>query len=237
MLHRSVESCSECPLGTTRAGPCPFTPRRFTAGAVVSPQGEVARNVYFVREGTVALSGLGADGSERSLGIRGPRSMLCWEAFQGKSSPVEVRTLTPSRVCALPVAEAANWAGPPDSPARALLSLLVEELVQREEESEARLGDTVGRVARFLLSWSPPGEAPKARLRKQVIARSLGMRPETFSRALTRLVEKGLVSRGPLLTILDREGLEAVASTGAKEDARSVGAEAPARPPGLRAGG
>ncbi len=218
MLHRSVESCSECPLGTTRAGPCPFTPRRFTAGSVVSPQGEVARNVYFVREGTVALSGLAADGSERYLGIRGPRSMLCWEAFQGRASPVEVRTLTSARVCALPVQDAANWAGPPDSPARTLINLLVEELVQREEETEARMGDTVGRVARFLLSWSPPGETSKTRLRKQVIARALGMRPETFSRALTKLVEKGIVARGSHLTILNREALEQIASTAPKDD-------------------
>ncbi len=194
--------------------------------------------MYFVREGTVALSGLGADGTEKYLGIRGPRSMLCWEAFQGKASPVEVRTLTPSRVCTLSVDQAANWAGPPDSPARALLSLLVDELVQREEESEARMGDTVGRVARFLLSWAPPGEAPKTKLRKQVIARALGMRPETFSRALTRLVEKGLVTRGPMLTILNREALEAVASSAPEgtTNARWDAAEAPAPPAGLPAG-
>jgi CRP/FNR family transcriptional regulator, cyclic AMP receptor protein len=212
MLKAAVEACSECPLGTTRGGPCPFTPRRVQAQSVVCPQGEVARNILFIREGAVALSGLGSDGTERSLGIRGPRSVLCWEAFQNAASPVEIRTLTDSRVCAMPVADVAAWVGPEGSPARTLLTLLVDELLRRDEEAEARRGETLSRVARFLLSWST---GPDTRLRKQVIARALGMRPETFSRALTKLSDQGLIARGTTLRVLDRPGLEAMA--GAEE--------------------
>lgn len=208
MLAEPVTRCESCPLG--RAGSrCPFTPSQIPSGAVVCAQGEVHPVTYFIREGVVTLCTVDSGGTERSLALRGPRSLLCLEAVLGQPSPYELRALTPLRLCAIPVGALGPWVGPELSPSRVMLSLLLEELRSRQEDAGWKRGGSVSRVARFLLSWGlqPTG---LRNLEKQLIARMLGMRAETFSRCLSRLSARGLISRvGD--RVLDEAGLWEVA--------------------------
>jgi CRP/FNR family cyclic AMP-dependent transcriptional regulator len=149
--------------------------------------------VYFVKAGLVSLSAASATGAELILVVRGPASLLCTEAMRGQSSPYEVRALSRVRLCALPAEEMRRWIGPLRSPAQAVVSLLLEENYAQRPELNFREGSCLVRVARFALAHAAfLAERPDA-VCKQVLARMLGMRPETLSRCLTRLESVGAI--------------------------------------------
>jgi CRP/FNR family transcriptional regulator len=76
------------------------------------------------------------------------------------------------------------------------------------------------RLAKYLLYLSVrDGDARAAELdvSKGQLASLLGTIPETLSRILTKMNRQGLIrSRGAQITILDRPGLDAIASEGKK---------------------
>jgi CRP/FNR family cyclic AMP-dependent transcriptional regulator len=149
--------------------------------------------VYFVKAGLVSLSFASAAGSELALVVRGPGSLLCMEAIRGHSSQYEARALSRVRLCSLPAEEMRRWIGPARSPAQAVLGVLLEESQAQRAEVNYREGSCLLRVARFALSHAAfLAERPDA-VRKQVLARMLGMRPETLSRCLTRLERAGAI--------------------------------------------
>lgn len=223
MIQFPVSACHVCPLGSSTDARCPFTPNTLPAGAVITAQGERSYRVGFVREGVVSLTRVEEDGSE-SVSLRGPRSFLMSESLRGDSSPFEVRALSEVRLCSLESAAAADWIGPPTSPARKILDLILGDLEQRQRDVSWRSGDAVARTARFLLTVGlhPPGVPP---LQKQLVARLLGMRPETLSRALRYLSDHELIERGAEGKVKNEAELNLVAQHGE--------AHAPPAPPAL----
>jgi CRP-like cAMP-binding protein len=149
--------------------------------------------VYLIKAGLVSLSAANARGAELMLMVRGPNSLLCVEAMRGQSSPYEVRALSRVRLCSLAAEEMKRWIGPLRGPAQAILDLLLEEYGAQRAEVNFREGSCLSRVARFALAYATfLAERPDA-VRKQVLARMLGMRPETLSRCLTRLERLGAI--------------------------------------------
>lgn len=205
-----VHDCRTCPIGSAAVGRCPFTPSRVPAGAVLCAQDEHQSNTWFVREGLLALRTVDADGGESWLALRGPRSLL-YAGAAHQPSPCEVRAVTEARLCSAPTETLTGWMGPPGSPSRALLELLLGELERHRRELSWRSGDSLSRLARFILAAFAEDES-QALPPKQLVARALGMRPETLSRCLRRLIDMGLVAQEPTLRVLDRERLAAVAS-------------------------
>jgi CRP/FNR family transcriptional regulator, cyclic AMP receptor protein len=189
-----ITSCSDCTLGQAAGEKrCSFAPVTLHSGAVLCAQGARSRTVYFVKAGLVSLSAANASGSELMLVVRGPASLLCTEAMRNQASPFEVRALSRVRLCGLSAEEMKRWIGPTRSPARAMLDLLLEENGTHCDEVNFREGSCLRRVARFALAHADfLAERPDA-VRKQVLARMLGMRPETLSRCLTRLEKKGAI--------------------------------------------
>jgi len=212
MTRAPVQDCRTCPIGASAVGRCPFTPARVEAASVLCAQGERQPNTYFVREGLLALRAVDAQGHESWLALRGPRALL-YAGLPDNTSPFEVRTVTEARLCSAPAGALAAWMGPPGSPSHALLELLLGELERHRQELGWRSGDSPSRLARFLLSACGGNEA-QALPPKQLVARALGMRPETLSRCLRRFIDRGLVTEEPTLRVLNREGLAAVAAGG-----------------------
>jgi len=204
-------------------GRCPFTPTRVPAASLLCAQGEHAPNAYFVREGLVALRAVDAQGSECWLALRGPRSLL-HASPKGRASPHELRTVTEARLCSAPAEALSAWMGPPGSPSRALLELLLGELERHWRELTWRSGESPSRLARFLLATVDESQ-PRPLPPKQLVARALGMRPETLSRCLRRFIDQGLVTEEATPRVLNRERLTAIA-TGASE-VREESAHAP----------
>jgi CRP-like cAMP-binding protein len=211
-----ITSCSDCTLGQASGETrCTFAPSTLHSGAVLCAQGERARAVYFLKAGLVSLSAASASGRELLLSVRGPNSLLCTETMRGQSSPWEVRALSRVRLCGLSPEEMKQWVGPQRSPARAVIDLLLEENGAQRAEVNFREGSCVRRVARFALAYSSfLAERPDA-VRKQVLARMLGMRPETLSRCLTRLERLGAIDASHGVRVEHPRALSSIAWSGA----------------------
>jgi CRP/FNR family cyclic AMP-dependent transcriptional regulator len=212
LSNNPVSDCGTCTLGVASgAGRCRFTPTTREGGATLCAQGERPRTVYFVKEGFVSLSAVSPRGSELVLALRGPTSLLCTESLQGDPSPYEVRSLSRVKLCGI-AGEAMNqWVGPERGPARTVLDLILTESKVQRDEVNFRQGDCLSRVARFALAHARfLADRPNA-VRKQVVARLLGMRPETLSRCLTRLERDGVVDATRGVRVLDARRLAAIA--------------------------
>lgn len=189
-----ITSCSECVLGRAwKTRPCSFVPSTRPAGTLICAQGERSRSVHFVKAGLASLSSMDRSGTELALMLRGPASLLCPEASRADPSPFEVRAVTRLRLCSLAREELDGWVGRPGSPARAIFGLLLEENRLQRMEEGLREGDCLQRVARFALTHARFLEDRPDAVPKQVLARMLGMRPETLARCLTRLEKAGAI--------------------------------------------
>ena len=206
-----VSDCNVCTLGVASQGRCKLTPTTRDAGATLCAQGERPRTVYFVKEGFVSMSAVSPRGSEVLLTLRGASSLLCTEALRGDPSPYEVRTLSRVKLCGIAGDQMSTWVGPDRSPARAVLDLLLSEGRLQRDEVNYRQGDCLARVARFALANARFfADRPNA-VRKQVVARILGMRPETLSRCLTRLERDGVLDASRGVRVLDARRLASIA--------------------------
>ena len=206
-----ISDCNSCSLGVASQGRCRFTLTTREAGATLCAQGERPRTVYFVKEGFVSLSAVTPRGSEVLLTLRGPTALLCTEALRADPSPYEVRALSRVKLCGIAGDQMSAWVGPDRSPARAVLDLLLTEGRLQRDEVNFRQGDCLARVARFALANARfLAERPNA-VRKQVVARLLGMRPETLSRCLTRLERDGVLDASRGVRVLDARRLASIA--------------------------
>jgi CRP/FNR family transcriptional regulator, cyclic AMP receptor protein len=211
LSNSPVSDCSACSLGIASAGRCRLSPTARESGATICAQGERPRTVYFVKEGFVSLSSVSPRGAELLLSLRGPSSLLCTEALQNEASAFEVRALSRIKICGIAAESMAQWIGPERSAARVVLDLLLTEGRQQRDEVNWRQGDCLSRVARFALAHARfLADRPTA-VRKQVVARLLGMRPETLSRCLTRLEKEGVVDASRGVRVLDNRRLAAIA--------------------------
>lgn len=208
MLGAPVTNCANCPIGAAcerareRYG---CVPLRAPAGALIAASVDREDRAYFIREGALAVCTLDIDGRESTVALRGPRSLLFSGALSAGGGEYELRALTELAVCVAPTATVRDWVGAEGTPGRAMFELLYGELASRQQDAIWRSGDSLARVARFLSCCGGEQEVPL--LQKQLIARILGMRPETFSRCLKQLVERGLVDDEDGLRVLDRDAL------------------------------
>jgi CRP-like cAMP-binding protein len=206
-----VSDCNTCSLGVASGTRCRFTPSTREAGASLCAQGERPRTVYFIKEGFVALSAVSPKGSELVLTLRGPTALLCTEAMTSDPSAYEVRALSRVKLCGIAGDAMTQWVGPERSPARVVLELLLAEGKMQRDEVNFRQGDCMSRVARFALAHAKfLADRPNA-VRKQVVARLLGMRPETLSRCLTRLEQDGVLDASRGVKVIDHRRLAAIA--------------------------
>lgn len=206
-----VTDCGSCSLGLASQGRCRLNPTTREAGAIICAQDERPQSLYFVKEGFVAMSAFSPKGAELVLTLRGPTSLLCTEALQGEPSPFEVRALSRAKLCGISGGAMAQWVGPERSPARAVLGLLLSEARMQRNEVSWRQGDCLSRVARFALAHARFLADRPTTVRKQMVARLLGMRPETLSRCLTRLERNGVLDASRGVRVLDTRRLEAIA--------------------------
>jgi CRP-like cAMP-binding protein len=128
-----------------------------------------------------------------------------------KASPHEVRALSRVKICGIAGDALSQWVGPDKSAARVVLDLLLSESRQQRDEVNWRQGDCLSRVARFALAHARfLADRPNA-VRKQVVARLLGMRPETLSRCLTRLETDGMLDATRGVRVVDARRLATLA--------------------------
>lgn len=218
MLQPPVHECDSCPMYAH--GRCPMVARKVSAGASLWTQGDVPKELVFVKDGLLSMSANDSTGHELLSAVRGPRSLLGFEALRGQPARAGVDALTDAQVCTADANAIRSWAGLGDTTQQdrstpttsALLTLALDELERTAKDSDLRSGPALSRVARFLLASSKLIDAGRqAPFSKQHVAQLLGIRAETMSRCLKKLQSSGLIESGRTVRIRDEARLGEVA--------------------------
>jgi CRP-like cAMP-binding protein len=206
-------ACTSCPLGASSGGAeaCPFRVQSFSAGTVLITAGKPPGQLIHVKDAVVELITTTMDGVEKRYSLRGPGSVLGWQALSTTPSKSEVRVSQSGDICTLPAAAARRQL---DSDlGAALVWPLIDELEMTQCELTLSTQPATSRVARYLMSdircVSEELDGHTARS----VARQLGIRHETLSWVLQKLEAAGIVERSPL-RILDPSALRRIARTG-----------------------
>jgi CRP-like cAMP-binding protein len=215
-----VSNCASCTLGAaSQFGSCPFHDLERPAGTILLRQGEVPQCVWFIRRGTVLLSSTTESGDETQCALRGPGAVVGLEALAARPTRAEAWALSDVALCRLDADSFRAWVGEADTPAGAVARLAIEEGDRRGHERVALAGVAPVRVARFLLErLRMEGRDTPLPVEQQVLARMLGMKPETMSRALARLRGMGAIAPGRGVRIADLGALQRAADGNPRND-------------------
>lgn len=174
--------------------------RTFERGATVFLQGEAATGFFLVLSGWVKLYRVSQNGAEAVVGVftRG-QSFAEAVAFQGKRYPVSAEAVTECRLYRVNAGLVIELMKSKPELCTAMIGatfMHLHELVVQVEQLKSQTG--AQRVAEFLIELCP-ADAGTCTVTlpydKVLIAGRLGMKPESLSRAFTRLRDNGVEVR------------------------------------------
>ena len=212
MLSNNHEDCKACRLGcASLQDRCPFHEVSRPPGTALMVQGERPERAWYVKRGTVIVTSVDAGGDETLCSLRGPGSLIGLELLRDEPARCHAWALTPVVLCGLDAESFKGWLGPQQGPMGAVLGFALDEAAQRQKERIALSGRAVTRVARFLAAQHQVEPGARLTLQHRTLARMLGMRAETLSRALARLRAAGAIEPGTGVRIADAARLEEIA--------------------------
>lgn len=181
---------------------------------IIYRRGDEAMGLYVLAVGHVKLSISSEKGPEKVIDLMGPgqsfgeAAMLLRRPYQHHAQALEEGVLL-----WIPREAVEKAAEKYSGFSKRLMTILALQCESLQHDIEVvNLHSASERVADYLLHQ--PIEEGKTRLRfdKRVIASKLGLKPETFSRALQQLKMQGLIAvKGASILILDPSRLRAVA--------------------------
>ncbi len=188
---------------------------------MVFEQGEPVTHFFVVLSGWVKLFRLRPDGTEVVMEIFGPGESFAEGAMHMTDGyPVTAEMIEDGRLLEVPTdAFSQRLRQDPDLALGMLASMAsrLKGFVGRIEKIKSQ--SAAQRVADFLLKFSPLPEAGSPMVvvqlpyDKQLIANRLGMKPETFSRALASLKKHGVNVDGVEARIQDLPALQRFTAT------------------------
>ena len=214
-----VTDCRRCPVGiasgVAERDRCPFVPRKRPAGAVLHVAGERVERVAFIKKGAVLITR--AVDEERVEGtpwaVRRSGSFLGLEGLVGMHHLDSARALTDVTLCSATLDAVQTWFETRRTAARIVLDSVLRSGTRERPPRGNADGTAPRRTASWLLENADrrlAGVTPR-----RVLAGLLGMRPETLSRALRTLAERGAIRHGrATIEILDRARLRSIAFGG-----------------------
>jgi len=191
--------------------------QNFKKGENIFAEGDDGVGFYILVEGQVKIYKLSVDGKEQILHIFGPGEPFAEAAvFTGRSFPAYADAMQKSRAFFIPREAFVGLIKANPSLAMNMLGTLSLRLKKFAGMIEAlSLKEVPGRLASHLLLLSDQqgsNEFP-LNISKTQLASLLGTIPETLSRILNKLSNRGYIeSNGPRITIVNREGMEELAS-------------------------
>ena len=197
--------------------------REYDKGVILFQQGTPADAFYFILDGWVKIYRISPRGSETIVGVftRG-QSFAEAAIFDGAEYPVFAEVIVPSRLLCIDAKNFRRLVHEEPDLALAMLAscskhlkYLVEQLEQLKRLSAPR------RIANFLvgLCQSSGGKCiVTLPYEKSLIAKRLGMQPESFSRAMLKLRDLGVTMERERIAIDDIEALRDFAG---REDEQS----------------
>jgi CRP-like cAMP-binding protein len=189
-------------------------PQSFDTGHRVFSRGQTAECVYYLLQGRVGL-GLfqGEQAPHRLSKMVAPGWLDLSAAVLDQPMSYDAVAETPLVVKRVPLREFQAWLAQQTASTRDLIHDLALGQRQMTELSVSRLAmDAQARCAEWLLEHAQPIDresmAVQFTQRKRQIAEQLGIAPETLSRVLRDLRERGFIrGRGRVLDVLDPNGL------------------------------
>lgn len=171
------------------------------ADRVLFRHGDPAERFFLVRTGQMKLFRTTPDGQEKVMELMGPGRTF-GEAImfmERQHYPVNSQALQDSELYAIPNSIYLRLLRHNPEACFHLLGSMSTRLHRRLNEIESlSLQNAAHRVVHYLLQSLPADAGDDVELTldapKQVIASKLGMKPETFSRALSGLVQRGAIS-------------------------------------------
>ncbi|MFW5837520.1 MAG: Crp/Fnr family transcriptional regulator [Desulfovibrionaceae bacterium] len=193
--------------------------RDYPAGQELFHSGEAAAGFYVVVSGRVKVYKASASGKELILHVFGPGAIFGEvPVFQGGTFPACAQALDPTRAAYVSRSNFKRAVKRDPELAMSMLALLAGRLRGFVDKLEAlSLKEVPARLASHLLLLREAQGADEFRLdlTKGQVAAYLGTIQETLSRVFRRLAEQGLIEvDGPVVRILDAEGLEEVSRGG-----------------------
>ncbi len=190
-------------------------------GSFLFQVGEAVDSVLIIHKGRVKLCKYDANGNEYILDILHDGDSI-WEALflEDPVFPYSAVCLSKVELCEIRKSEFIQLiAGRPDISMH-LISLLSLRLRDANEKALLlSIYDPKVRLAGFLLDRDIRCVGPEIKLKLEDIAASIGLRPETVSRNMTRFVRANLIRRlghGKIM-VTDRAGLREIYEAGQAE--------------------
>jgi len=181
---------------------------KVSRGGELFSAGDPAERFYGVLDGWVKVFNRTADGDEAVLGLFTQGETFAEAAmFMGGRYPASAEAVVDSEVCCFEKEIFEQYFLSNPVFCKGVLAALSGHLVRMTREIEQlqlRKGDE--RLARFLLSFCPLGDAPyrlKLPYDKSLIAHRLGMKPETLSRTFAKLRTYGVEVEGEFVRMND----------------------------------
>jgi CRP-like cAMP-binding protein len=199
--------CSKCALGLACQGHCAFMRGSYPADHIFFHQGDTPQAAHFVSRGLVLLTECDSEGELVRQTLKPAGSLLDTQVASGRAHRATATASTPVDICTLALSSFRVWMGPRRSPSRALLELVLAEARAVEKEAAGTRRSAVAKVASFLVEHSGEAGDHALELQHQLIAGLLGMRAETFSRALLELRKAGAIVGSRSVRICDRSAL------------------------------
>ncbi len=211
--------------------------RRIERGATLYRVGDEFRSLYAVRTGSFKTRVMRDDGGVQLTGFQLAGELLGLDGVAFERHGVDAVALEDSEVCVLPYSDLERIAREFAPLQRQLHKVMSREIV-REQGVMMMLGSLTAeqRVAAFLVGLSERyrrlGYSPfefVLRMTREEIGTYLGLKIETVSRALSKLVDAEVLRvRGKSVTIVDPQSLRERA--GALPVSSAAGQERPAPP-------
>lgn len=181
-------------------------------GNLLFYQGDPAKFFFLILEGLVKLYRLKPDGDEAVVHIFSAGDTFAEAVmFMGGKYPVNAETISETRLIVFDGQKLRDRIALKPELAFTMLgsaSRHLKKLVDQIEQMKLLSGDE--RVAEFILSLTSVRSGPaifSLPYEKNLIANQLGIKPETFSRALFRLKSIGIEVKGSQITVRDMEAL------------------------------
>ena len=195
-------------------------PRQYPRGKILFQHGDRADAFYVILDGLVKVMRHTPDGSEVILGVFGKGNAIAEASvFLGGKYPATAELAADSRLLRIEIPHFRDMLLRNPHLSLSMLKAAYQRigyLVSELEHLKSQTG--CQRVADFILSLCPDKEAGEAHIdlpyEKGLIAARLGMKPESFSRALKRLRQMGIEIHRDHVHVPDMSLLRQFAETG-----------------------
>lgn len=191
---------------------------KYSAKSPLFEAGSDAQRFFLVRKGQIKLFSISADGDEKVVEIIYPHQTFA-EAImfmKKKKYPVSAEAIVDSEVYSFDMKVFQQLLHDSIETCFHLLASMSQRLHSRIDDiNNLTLHNATYRLVIYLLEQLPPDAITLSEIHlstpKSIIASRLSIKPETFSRILTRLASKGLISvNGNDITLLDVDGLREI---------------------------